>query len=65
MKVHYDPELDIVRIRFSNEPVDESDEEKPDMIIDYSANGSVVGIEILDASLRIENPRQMDYAIAS
>lgn len=65
MKVVYDPEVDILRIRFSNETVFESDEEKPGVIIDYDAEGRVIGLEILEASTRTENPRSMEYAIAS
>ena len=65
MKVTYDPEVDILRITLSGAPVEESDEEKPGMILDYDRNGNIVGLEILDASKRMENPRSMEYAIAS
>jgi uncharacterized protein YuzE len=64
MKVSYDPEVDIVRIRLTNTPVEESDEEKPGLIIDYDAEGNVVGIEVLNASRRVVNPRAMEYAIS-
>lgn len=30
---------------------------------DYDAEGSIVGMEILAASRRVENPRSMEYAI--
>ena len=65
MKVTYDPEVDIVRIRFSNTPIEESDEDKPGVILDYDKNGNIVGMEILDASKRMENPRALEYAVAS
>lgn len=65
MKVVYDPEVDILRITFSNVPVEESDEEKPGVILDYDKEGNIVGMEILDASERMENPRSVEYAIAS
>jgi hypothetical protein len=29
MKIIYDPEVDVRRILFSNEPIEESDEDKP------------------------------------
>ena len=45
-------------------PVEESDENKPGVIIDYDKDGNVVGLEILVASTRIENPRSVEYAIA-
>jgi uncharacterized protein YuzE len=65
MKVTYDPEADVLRIILSAQPIEESDEEKPGMILDYDKDGNVVGFEILDASKRMENPRSMEYAIAS
>ncbi len=64
MKVTYDPEVDIVRILFSNTPIEESDEDKPGVILDYDKNGNIVGMEILDASKRMENPRALEYAVA-
>ena len=63
MKVTYDPEVDVLRIVFSNVPVEESDEDKPGVILDYGKDGSVVGMEILDASERMENPMVMEYTI--
>jgi len=63
MKVTYDPEVDVLRILFSNAPIDESDEDKPGVIIDYDNDGNVVGMEILDASKRMDNPRSVDYAV--
>jgi YD repeat-containing protein len=63
MKVTYDPEVDVLRIALSDAPVEESDEEKPGVVLDYDADGNVVGIEILDASKRMENPRSLEYAV--
>lgn len=65
MKVTYDPEVDILNISLSNAVMEESDEDKPGVIIDYDKNGNVIGIEILDASKRMEDPRTMEYAVAS
>lgn len=64
MKVTYDPEVDVLRIIFSSRPIEESDEDKPGMILDYDAEGNVVGMEILDASTRMEDPRDVQFAIA-
>jgi len=64
MKVTYDPEVDVVRILFSSAPIEESDEDKPGVILDYDGNGNVVGMEILDASKRMENPNGVEYAVA-
>ncbi len=65
MKVTYDPEVDVLRILFSSASIEESDEDKPGIILDYDKDGNIVGMEILDASKRIENPRSVEYAVAS
>jgi uncharacterized protein YuzE len=64
MKITYDPEVDILQIVFSDTPVAESDEDKPGIILDFDKKGDIVGIEILDASRRMENPRSIEYAVA-
>jgi uncharacterized protein YuzE len=63
MKVTYDSEVDVLRILFSNTPIEESDQDKPGIIIDYDKDGNVVGMEILDAPKRMDNPRAVDYAV--
>ena len=56
MNVSYDKKVDVLRIIFSSAEIEESDEDKTGMIIDYDKNGNVVGLEILDASKKLENP---------
>jgi len=63
MKVRYDPEVDVLSISLSDAPVEESDEDKPGVILDYDKSGNVVGLEILDASKRMGNPMSVEYAI--
>lgn len=53
----------MLRIIFNNTLIEESDEDKPGVIFDYDKDGNVVGMEILDASKRIDNPRALDYAV--
>ena len=65
MKVTYDPEVDVLRIIFRSAPIEESDEDKPGVILDYDAEGNIVGLEILNASRRVENPRGVDYAVTA
>jgi uncharacterized protein YuzE len=65
MKVTYDSGVDVLRIVFSNTPIEESDEDKPGVILDYDKDGNIVGLEVLDASKRIENPRSVEYAVAN
>lgn len=64
MKVIYDPEVDVLRILFRNAQIAESDEDKPGVILDYDKDGNVVGLEVLNASQRVENPRGVDCAVA-
>lgn len=63
MKVTYDATVDVLRIILSDQPVDESDEDKPGIILDYDEQGSIVSLEILDASQRGMNPHGVEYAI--
>ena len=63
MKVKYDPEVDVLSFLLSEEPVEESDESKPGVILDFDRSGNVVGLEILDASKRMGNPMSVEYAI--
>ena len=65
MKVTYDPEVDVLRILFRNTLIEESDEDKPGVILDYDKEGNLVGLEVLNASQRIKNPRGVDYAVTA
>ncbi|HEU5424773.1 MAG TPA: DUF2283 domain-containing protein [Nitrolancea sp.] len=65
MEVTYDPKTDTLQIVFRSAPVEESDEEKPGVILDYDRDGNIVGLEILDANTRVDNPREFAYAIVS
>ena len=57
--------MDVQRILLSNAPIEESDEDKPGVILDYDKDGNVVGLEVLEASKRISNPRSLEYAVTS
>ena len=63
MKITYDQEVDILRIILSDTDIEESDEDKPGIIIDYDDHGNIVGMEILDASSRMTDPRTLEYAV--
>lgn len=62
MRVTYDKEVDILNIELTDGVIEESDEDKTGVILDYDAAGNVVGIEILDASTRMVIPRSVDVA---
>jgi uncharacterized protein YuzE len=63
MKISYDPEVDVLSVLFNDSPIEESDEERPGLILDFDAEGNVVGIEVLNASMRVDNP--LEYAAGS
>lgn len=65
MKVIYDPETDALRILFSAAAIQESDEDKPGVILDYDKIGNLIGMEILNASQRVEKPHsvEIEYAL--
>ncbi len=64
MKVKYDKETDILYIRLSDLQIDESDEDKKGVILDYSIDGQLVGIEVLNASKSSNQPSKVEYEFA-
>jgi YD repeat-containing protein len=59
MKVNYDAETDTLTVTFRDGPVAESDEGKPGVILDYDDQGNLVSLEVLDASVRVQEPRSV------
>jgi len=60
MKVIYNNETDTLSIILTENPVAESDEDKPGIIIDYDASGNFVALEVLDASERVILPNRIE-----
>ncbi len=48
MRIKVDLESDALYFRISEDAIEESEEINKGLIVDYDANGSVVGIEILN-----------------
>ena len=65
MKIFYDSDVDVLRIVFRDVPIEESDEDKPGLILDFDAQGEIVGLEVLDASRRLEDPTIVEYAMSA
>ncbi len=59
MKVNYDAATDTLTVILRDAPVAESDEDKRGVILDYDDQGNLVSIEVLDASVRVEEPRSV------
>lgn len=64
MKIRYDKEADVVYIRLSSLNIVESDQEKSGIILDYAEDGQIVGIEILNASAKMEQENGILYEVA-
>ncbi len=65
MKVTYDIETDILRIRLNDHRIDESNELMAGVIVDVDAKGHATGFEILDASKRIQNPKSVELDVVA
>ncbi|MGV2390068.1 MAG UNVERIFIED_CONTAM: DUF2283 domain-containing protein [Microcystis novacekii LVE1205-3] len=63
MKGAYDPVVDALKITSNNVPIAESGEQSPEVILDYDQWGNVVGLEILNAQERMDNPLSCEYSI--
>ncbi len=64
MKLTYDADTDTLHILLSDSQIDESDEERPGVVLDYDKRGNVVGIEILDAARRMEDPKALEFVVS-
>lgn len=52
--VTYDPDADMLYVRLSDEPVAESKSLDDSRVIDYSADGGVVGVEFVNAASGVD-----------
>jgi len=59
MDFSFDKVADVLYIKFSQEEIVDSDEISSGIIIDYSKNQKVVGIEVLNYSLRKLNLNEL------
>jgi uncharacterized protein YuzE len=59
MKIEYDQQADAMYIRLKAGTVAESEEVRPGVVLDFDAEGKVLGIEMLDVSERTDNPREL------
>jgi uncharacterized protein YuzE len=64
MQANYDAEVDVLRIRWSEAAIEESDQDQPGIILDDDKDGNIVGVEILNASKRIENVALLPQNVA-
>jgi uncharacterized protein YuzE len=53
MKLRYNQAADALYVRFSNDPVTDSEETQPGVVFDFDAEGRIVAIELLDARSKL------------
>ncbi|AMM42163.1 hypothetical protein HS1_002381 [Candidatus Desulfofervidus auxilii] len=63
MKVIFDPETDTLSIIFRDDKISESNEIREGIIIDYSKDGKIVSMEIMDASEQVSEPQGIFYEL--
>ncbi|MBI4579197.1 MAG: DUF2283 domain-containing protein [Planctomycetes bacterium] len=64
MRVAHGARADTLTIEIKPGPVAESDEDKPDVIVHYDADGTLVDIQVLDASRRVDEARIIQFQVA-
>jgi uncharacterized protein YuzE len=64
MKVIYDRDADVLLLVLKEASVEESDEVRDGVILDYDSQGDIVAVEILDASRRIAQPEGIEFQLA-
>jgi uncharacterized protein YuzE len=65
MNANYDIETDTLTIVFKPGDVAESDEDKPNVVLDYNTEGELIGMEILDASKHIADVTQFQFRVTT
>ncbi len=58
MRVKFDKESDALYVRIDESEIVESEEVEPGIILDFSADGRVVGIEVLGLSNRTKTKQK-------
>lgn len=56
MRMRVDHGADAVYLNLTDRPIRDSEEVADGIIVDYDAEGHIIGIEILDASRRTDDP---------
>jgi uncharacterized protein YuzE len=69
MRVRFDPDADALYIRLAETEIDESEEVRPGIVLDYDVDGRVIGIEVLGVQQCLPDARpaitEMEVATAA
>mgnify|MGYP000754813736 CR=1 FL=1 len=64
MRGNDDKKVDVLRIILSERHIVESDESRPDVILDYDVEGNVVGMEILNGLKHADEAQEREDGFA-
>jgi len=56
MRMRVDHAADAIYLNLTDRPIKDSEEVAAGIVVDYDAEGRIVGVEILDASKRTDDP---------
>lgn len=56
MKIEFDPIADALYLELSDSEVEKTEEIKPGVMMDYDADGNIIGVEVLYISKRANQP---------
>lgn len=67
MKISYDPKVDAMYIRFKNGKYDHTKKVTEEILVDVTKDGSVLGLEILDAKKQFGDikPEKIEFTSKS
>jgi uncharacterized protein YuzE len=65
MRVTYDRESDSMMITLRSDPIRDSDEIGPGVIVDFGHDGEILRFEILQASRLVEDAEHVEFAISA
>lgn len=63
MNIMFDPAQDILQVSFRVAPVHETSQISPGLILDYDEDGNVIGLEVRQASQRVEDPQSVTWSV--
>jgi uncharacterized protein YuzE len=62
MRIEYDPEVDALYVRLTENKIIESERVQPGIILDFDEAGKVVSVEVLSVSKREKSPEPIKIA---
>ena len=63
MQVNYDPKNDSLKIVLSATPVKKCEYDNPGVVLGYGGDGTLVTVEIPEASRRVDDPKTVDLCV--